>query len=264
MKNKWTLWMCILGIICSCGSDRVVSKTGKNVSDWSTYDVGTVDFQNLSPETQGAKLYGQIAPDPDQLIKTCARQVLSTLYFSPKDSIPGVRKITYILQAFDGISAKDGNPPAIQIYYSTNWLEKCYKGDFELLKKENEGVLCHELTHGFQLEPQGIGDYGSSKLFRAFIEGMADAVRYVNGGFTLKDRPKGGNYMDGYRATGFFLAWLMQTKDPDFLRKFNRSALEVIPWSFEGAIQYSLGKQYHVDELWKEYLTAMEEVTLQK
>ena len=34
--------------------------------------------------------------------------------------------------------------------------------------------------------------------------------------------------MDGYRTTGFFLAWLTQTKSPDFLRKFNRSTLEVI------------------------------------
>ena len=51
------------------------------------------------------------------------------------------------------------------------------------------------------------------------IEGVADAVRYLNGGFTLEDRPKGGHYMDGYRTTGFFLAWLTQTKSPDFLRK---------------------------------------------
>lgn len=81
---------------------------------------------------------------------------------------------------------------------------------------ETRGVLYHELTHGFQLEPQGIGSYGTNKTFWAMIEGVADAVRYLNGGFTLEDRPKGGHYMDGYRTTGFFLAWLTQTKSPDF------------------------------------------------
>ena len=85
------------------------------------------------------------------------------------------------------------------------------------------------------------------------IEGVADAVRYLNGGFTLEDRPKGGHYMDGYRTTGFFLAWLTQTKSPDFLRKFNRSTLEVIPWSFDGGVKYALGNDYDIDSLWKEY-----------
>lgn len=109
----------------------------------------------------------------------------------------------------------------------------------------------------FNWKPQGIGTYGTNKTFWAFIEGMADAVRYVNGGFTLADRPKGGHYMDGYRTTGFFLAWLMQTKDSDFLRKFNNSTLHVIPWSFKEAIRYSLGEEYDIDTLWEEYLVAM-------
>ena len=68
---------------------------------------------------------------------------------------------------------------------------------------ETRGVLYHELTHGFQLEPQGIGSYGTNKTFWAMIEGVADAVRYLNGGFTLEDRPKGGHYMDGYQEPGF-------------------------------------------------------------
>lgn len=38
-------------------------------------------------------------------------------------------------------------------------------------------VLLHELTHAYQLEPQGIGSYGTNRVFWAFIEGMADAVR---------------------------------------------------------------------------------------
>lgn len=91
---------------------------------------------------------------------------------------------------------------------------------------ETRGVLLHELTHAYQLEPQGVGSYGDSPTFRAFIEGMADAVRIANGGFEGPSaRPKGGSYMDGYRTTGYFLVWLRDHKDAEFLRKFNRSAL---------------------------------------
>lgn len=256
MNIKIILYICILGIVSSCGCKKNRPKVGKTV-DWSTYDVGKVEFRNLSPETEGAKLYAQIVPYPEQFIQECARQVLKTLYFSPADSIPDVKLIIYILKSYDGVSAKSGNPPSITITYSTDWVEKSYKGNMDTLVRENRGVLWHELTHGFQLEPQGIGTYGTNKTFWAFIEGMADAVRYVNGGFTLDDRPKGGHYTDGYRTTGFFLAWLKQTKDPDFLRKFNRSTLDVIPWSFQGAIQYSLGEEYDIDRLWEEYMVAM-------
>jgi hypothetical protein len=90
---------------------------------------------------------------------------------------------------------------------------------------------------------------------------MADAVRIANDGFSgQKDRPKGGNYMNGYRHTGYFLVWLRDHKDPDFLRKFNRSALEIIPWSFDGAIKHVLGKKYSVDALWHEYQVAMGDI----
>ena len=30
---------------------------------------------------------------------------------------------------------------------------------------ETRGVLLHELTHAYQLEPQGIGNYGSSRVY---------------------------------------------------------------------------------------------------
>ena len=103
------------------------------------------------------------------------------------------------------------------------------------------------MTHAYQLEPQGIGNYGNSRVFWAFIEGMADAVRVANGGFTADARPKGGNYMDGYRTAGYFFVWL-------------RSTLEVVPWSFNGGIKYALGDQYDIDELWHEYQVAVGDI----
>ena len=171
MRVRVIVWMCVLGIMSSCGCSE------KKTVDWSGYDVGKVEFRNLSPETEGARLYARIVPNPEQFIQECARQVLNTLYFSPQDSIPKVELITYELKSYDGVSAKSGNPPAIMITYSTDWIEKSYKGDLELLIRENRGVLWHELTHAYQLEPQGIGSYGTNKTFWAFIVGMADAVR---------------------------------------------------------------------------------------
>lgn len=68
--------------------------------------------------------------------------------------------------------------------------------------------------------------------------------------------------MSGYRTTGFFLYWIAQNKDKDFLRKFNRSTLEVIPWSFDAAFKHIFGKdkKYQIDALWKEYQIAMGDI----
>lgn len=141
-------------------------------------------------------------------------------------------------------------------------IERSYgeQRDTARLMFETRGVLLHELTHAYQLEPQGIGTYGTNRTFWAFIEGMADAVRVANGGFGPDGRPRGGNYMDGYRTTGYFLVWLRDNKDPEFLRKFNRSALEVVPWSFDGAVKHILGGQYDIDSLWHEYQVAVGDI----
>lgn len=228
---------------------------------WENYFVGKIVFTNLSPEAKGSDIYNHIIPEPEAYITKHARKVLETLYFSPKDSIPGIKQINYSLKDYNGVSGKDGAPPTIGIVYSTQWIEKSFaNNDTAKVDYETRGVLYHELTHGYQLEPQGIGSYGTNKTFWAFIEGMADAVRCINGCFTANDRPKGGNYMDGYRTTGFFLVWITQTKDANFLRKFNRSTLEVVPWSFDGAIKHILGNTYQIDKLWKEYQTAMGDI----
>jgi hypothetical protein len=149
------------------------------------------------------------------------------------------------------------------VFYSTQHIEHSFAGNnVEKVLFETRGVLLHELTHVYQLSPQGIGGYDDDRVFWCFIEGMADAVRVANGGFLPEDRPKGGNYMDGYRTTGFFLAWLKDNKDPDFLRKFNASTLAVIPWSFNGAIKHVLGEDADIDELWYEYQVAVGDIKL--
>lgn len=231
-------------------------------SIWRDYFVGNIFFEDKAPESEGSRIYHALIPDASAYISHQARTVLNTLYFAPTDSITPVYNLHYTLEDTDGISAKGGGNGEIGIFYSTRHIAKSFENnDTARVDFETRGVLLHELTHAYQLEPQGIGSYGTNKVFWAFIEGMADAVRVANGGFHGEaDRPKGGNYMDGYRTTGYFLVWLRDTKDPDFLRKFNRSTLEVVPWSFDGAIKQVLGEQYSIDELWKEYQIAVGDI----
>ena len=82
------------------------------------------------------------------------------------------------LEDIEGVSAKGGGNGDVTIFYSTRHIEKSFaKNDTAKLFFETRGVLLHELTHAYQLEPQGIGSYGTNRVFWAFIEGMADAVR---------------------------------------------------------------------------------------
>lgn len=256
MKNRnLFLLLCLCACMAACSS-----KPAKDV--WKDYFVGEIQFEDRSPETEGARIYHSIIPDPEAYITEQAKTVLNTLYFSPKDSIVPVHKLRYTIRDTDGISAKGGGNGDISIFYSTRHVENSFKdNDTAKVLFETRGVLLHELTHAYQLEPQGIGSYGTNKVFWAFIEGMADAVRVANGGFHGEiDRPKGGNYMDGYRRAGYFFVWLRDTKDPDFLRKFNKSTLEIIPWSFDEAIKHVLGAEYQIDELWEEYMVAMGDI----
>lgn len=239
---------------------------------WRHYHPGKINFQSTSPETEGAKIYSSIITDPDSYITDNARRVIQTLYFSPADSIPDIKVIDYVVRDFDGISYKSGGGNNVRIDYSTDWIEKSFRdNDTIKLDYETRGVIYHELTHAFQLEPKGCGRYDGKSPYWAFIEGTADAVRVAcgcfNQDFASKDRPRGGSWMSGYRITGYFLYWLSQTKDPDFIRKFNRTALDVIPWSFDEAMYHILGRdeKNSVQNLWNEYMAAIgDEMDMQK
>lgn len=232
------------------------------VKKWRKYDVGEILFNDKAPQTEGSQIYNRLIPNPEEYIAGCAREVLATLYFSPKDKVTPVQTLKYTLEDREGISAKSGGNGRVHIFYSTRHVEKSYKGSGdEKVFFETRGVLLHELTHAYQLEPQGIGTYSTNKTFWVFIEGMADAVRVANGGFYgEQDRPKGGHYTKGYRYAGYFFVWLRDNYDPDFLRKFNLSTLDVVPWSFDGAIKSVLGEQYDIESLWQEYQKAVGDI----
>lgn len=218
-----------------------------------------VNFINKAHETRGQAIYDSIIPDPVPFIQQHAKWVAQTLYWNEKDNIPRLEKINYSLEDVDGISAKSGELPVVNIFYSSRWLEHTMDSEGQGKVLDGiRGVLYHELTHAYQAHPNGAGGYrGPSKERKAdeywvFTEGLADAVRTYNGFFDYSSRRPGGHWMDGYRTTGFFLHWLTM-KDPDFLRKFNRSAVEIDPWSFDKAMQAILGPGVTTDALWEEY-----------
>ena len=83
-----------------------------------------------------------------------------------------------MLEDTDGVACKWGGNGVVAISCSTRHIEGLFKDDDAAkVYFEIRGVLLHELTHVYQQEPQGIGPYGTNREFRAFIEGMADAVR---------------------------------------------------------------------------------------
>lgn len=228
---------------------------------WKDYNPGDVEFHDEAPESEGSRIYHSIIPNPVPYIQENALRVLQTLYYGPKDSnVPRLKRIVYTIKDYNGISEKYGSGDYVGIRYSTNWIERCFAGNDTLrLDYETRGVLYHELTHAYQLSPEGCGSYDNKSEYWIFIEGLADAVRVACGcfdqDFSSKDRTRGDSWRKGYRVTGYFLYWLSLNKDKDFIRKFNRSAAELKPWSWDKAMKHILGDkpENSVDALWDEY-----------
>lgn len=219
---------------------------------WKPFNYPEVNFNIEEPNAEGSKLYGQLVQNPDEYIKYHTMKVAEILYFSAEDSMPDIHGINYVLKDYDGVSAKSGSPPVISIIYSTRHIENSAKESIYKLDFETRGVLYHELVHGYQFEPKGIGSYGTNKEFWACIEGIADAVRAEAGFFDWNTRRAGGHWLDGYRTTGFFIQWLT-TKDPDAIRKFHTTVKDLDVWSFDGAIKRVFGDNTGIEGMWKEY-----------
>ncbi len=222
------------------------------LAGWEYFTYPDVKFESLNPEAEGSKIYHELVQNPDEYIQYHARKVAGILYYSAGDPINEVQHIKYTLEDKKGISAKGGNTPDIHIFYSTRHIEKSAKESLYKLNFETRGVLYHELTHGYQYEPKGCGNYGNNKTFWACIEGVADAVRAEAGFFDMSTRKQGGNWMDGYRTTGFFLQWLT-TKDPDAIRKFHLTVKDLEVWSFDAAIKSVFGPESGIEAMWEEY-----------
>ena len=154
MKKRHLVYA--IGLIVGMGACAAsAKKQAESKPDvWKSYNVGTILFEDKAPETKGSDIYHRIIPDAESYIKEQARTVLATLYNSPEDSITPVSKIHYTLEDIEGISAKGGGNGDVTIFYSTRHIEKSFaENDTAKLFFETRGVLLHELTHAYQLEP---------------------------------------------------------------------------------------------------------------
>lgn len=221
----------------------------KRKGAWNQFSYPKINFINKTLGGNG-DLYTELVPNPKDLINTVCLEVCKILYRSV-DEIDVLNVLDYSIEDLETISAKGGNPPYINIFFSSLYLKnkKGEMSDKELVD-EIVGVLYHELTHGYQYSPKGAGAYSGGTDFFGFLEGMADYVRLKAGYSSYKYRKAGGHWNDGYKTTAFFIDWL-HTKDADFVYKMNQTANTIIPWSWDAATKNILAQS--TQSLWDEY-----------
>ncbi len=225
----------------------------QNQEKWASFALPRVIFKDKDADSDGSKIYLSRIQDAEAYIQYHAREVAKILYSTPDEPMPNIQTINYSLEGEGPLSAKGGAPPTIYIMYNTKHIENAAKSSLVYLDSETRGVLFHELTHAYQQEPKGCGNYSNNKTFWSCIEGLADAVRFESGFYNGELYPApGGHWEDGYRTTGSFLIWL-KTKNKDALRLFNRSVRDLEVWSFDAAVKYMFGKDASIEALWNEY-----------
>ncbi|MCG7548140.1 basic secretory protein-like protein [Pseudoalteromonas sp. Of7M-16] len=225
-----------------------------------------VNFVDVDPHTQGSILFKRIISDPAGHMANRCVDVAKILY---RDAIESnrFRNLQFELRAKDHwgnefVAYKMGEDGSgeMTIVVSTSHLEKIYRDNGNsdsAIRDEIDGILSHEVTHGYNNSPLTHDNYGDGKAYWAYTEGLADAVRIGEG--LHKTRTPNVNdpkkWLGGYTTTGFFLHYVRVTHDPDFLYKFNKAAKDLgnYTWSFDAAFQHVLGRG--VDELWQEYVT---------
>ncbi|KID57453.1 hypothetical protein JF50_09635 [Pseudoalteromonas luteoviolacea] len=225
-----------------------------------------VDFVDVDPQTQGSILFKRIISDPAGHMANRCVDVAKILYRDPVES-NRFRNLQFELRAKDHwgnefVAYKMGQDGSgeMTIVVSTSHLEKIYRdsGNSDAaIRDEIDGILSHEVTHGYNNSPLTHDSYGDGKAYWAYTEGLADAVRIGEGLHKTRtpDVTDPKKWLGGYTTTGFFLHYVRVTHDADFLYKFNKAAKDLgnYTWSFEAAFQQTVGRS--VDELWQEYVT---------
>lgn len=241
--------------------DTIIRENYVIVSDpknpWATFvypDVEVFIKNDGEKGSKGVKIVQRLLPNIDSVAKSIALGVCKEIYDSA-DDIPEFSKLNYELEYREGLAYKGGNPPEITINFSTKYVETLAEQSDEAVKYELLGVFWHELTHAYQYYPKNAGGYKRGEDHFGFIEGMADYVR-IHAGYHNTRKPSKGHWNDGYTTTGFFMNWIVETKDPDFMYKFNQTAKLFDDWSFDKVTKHILGRD--VKTLWKEYESHLE------
>ncbi|SEB51236.1 PKD domain-containing protein [Tenacibaculum sp. MAR_2009_124] len=241
------------------GKDSVISKRYVKVYDpenpWKGFHYPKVEFTSTDTVSLGYKRAVRIIPDFTKAINEVTLGVCKQLYKNLSE-VPDFEKVNFTFNWSNTLAARGGNNTIMDLWFSTKYIQNALKDDTdEAVKYEIYGVLWHELTHGYQFSPKTENDkYRPGYDYFAFLEGEADLVR-INAGYHKTRHPdlgfKNYKYLSGYTTTGFFLKWIVDTYDENFIYKFNKSVIEISPWSYKTAFKEILNKD--IDILWKEY-----------
>ncbi len=215
-----------------------------------------VEFRDFDGSTIGSQIFKQVIPNAENYMKQRCLDVAKILYRNSADA-PKFRLLKFNLKNEDFVAHKFGEGDQMTIEVSTQHLAKIYRdsgNDSQVIKDEIDGILFHEVTHGYNYSPTTGGTYDGSSPFWAYTEGIADGVR-IYAGFHQTRTPNVNDsrkWLGGYTTTGFFLQYVTQKYDKNFIYKFNKAAKDLgNSWSFDNAFKDILGKD--VETVWNEY-----------
>ncbi|MBN1971939.1 MAG: hypothetical protein JXR48_06400 [Candidatus Delongbacteria bacterium] len=236
-------------------------KVVDSLSNWSGFIKPEIKFYSDNLNKTGTELYNQIVRNPQEYISNVS-ELVARMIFNNSFEIDNPIRLLY----YDVVSGMEPGIPSYLsgagavtgIKFSNDHVERAWNITKDIDKVESEiyGVLFHEQIHGYQLNPQGAGEYDGKSEKWAFIEGLADAVR-IRSGFHQSSKPYNSDkkWLSGYTGTGYFYNWICNNYDSDFLIKINLSTKEINPWSHKQAIEQIIGKD--IDFLWNEYANSI-------
>ncbi len=222
---------------------------------WKGFYYPEITLTPTDTVSDGYKRAISVIPDFKKAINEVTLGVCKQLYRNISE-VPDFEKVNFTFNWSNVLAARGGNGSAMELWFSTKYIQNALKNEPDAaVKYELYGVLWHELTHGYQFSPSTVDNqYKRGYDYFAFLEGEADLVR-INAGYHKTRHPDLGvdkhKYLSGYTSSGFFLKWIVDTYDDDFIYKFNASVKTIKPWSYKLAIQEILNKD--IDDLWKEY-----------
>lgn len=241
------------------GRDSLIQKRLVKVYNpeqpWDGFHYPEIEFTSTDTISEGYKRAIAIIPDFKEAINEVTLGVCKQLYNNSSE-VPDFEKVNFTFNWSNTLAARGGNNTIMDLWFSTKYIQNALKDEpDDAVKYEIYGVLWHELTHGYQFSPKTLDNqYKPGYDYFAFLEGEADLVR-INAGYHKTRRPDLGfdnhKYLSGYTTTGFFLKWIVDTYDKDFIYKFNKSVKEIAPWSYKEAFNVILNKD--IDVLWSEY-----------
>ncbi|MEP3389837.1 MAG: basic secretory protein-like protein [Reichenbachiella sp.] len=238
-------------------SNYISVTASNNNCDWGNqFLTPNVIFTDYDGVTTGSQIFHQVIANPESYMQQRCLDVAKILYRHSSEA-PRFRQLTFELKNEDFVAYKWGDGDAIGIAVSTQHLTTIYNqsgGNAQVIKDEIDGILFHEVTHGYNNSPITGGTYDGQSPFWAYTEGIADAVR-IHAGFHQTRQPDPNNsrkWLGGYTTTGFFLHYISQTFDKNFVYNFNEKAKSLgQSWSFDAALLSIIGQD--AQTTWNQY-----------